>query len=76
VRVALDTNILAYAEGVNVLAMKRAALALLDKLPQRAVVLPVQVLGELFQCAAPQSRPLSKARTLRNPRDGAMHLRL
>jgi predicted nucleic acid-binding protein len=49
VRVALDTNILAYAEGVNGLAMKRAALALLDKLPQRAVVLPVQVLGELFQ---------------------------
>jgi predicted nucleic acid-binding protein len=49
VRVALDTNILAYAEGVNGLAMKRAALALVDKLPQRAVVLPVQVLGELFQ---------------------------
>lgn len=48
-RVALDTNILAYAEGVNGLAMKRAALALVDKLPQRAVVLPVQVLGELFQ---------------------------
>jgi predicted nucleic acid-binding protein len=49
VRVALDTNILAYAEGVNGLAMKKAALALVDKLPQRAVVLPVQVLGELFQ---------------------------
>jgi predicted nucleic acid-binding protein len=49
VRVALDTNILAYAEGVNGLAMKRAALSLVDKLPQRAVVLPVQVLGELFQ---------------------------
>ena len=48
-RVALDTNILAYAEGVNGLAMKRVALALVDKLPQRAVVLPVQVLGELFQ---------------------------
>ena len=48
-KAALDTNILAYAEGVNGLPMKRAALDLIGKLPQRAVVLPVQVLGELFQ---------------------------
>jgi predicted nucleic acid-binding protein len=49
VRVALDTNVLAYAEGVNGLAMKKAALELVDKLPQNLVVLPVQTLGELFQ---------------------------
>jgi len=49
VRVALDTNVLAYAEGVNGLAMKKAALELLDKMPQNLVVLPVQALGELFQ---------------------------
>jgi len=49
VRVALDTNVLAYAEGVNGPAMKKAALELVDKLPQNLVVLPVQVLGELFQ---------------------------
>ena len=49
VRVALDTNVLAYAEGVNGLAMKKAALELVDKLPQALVVLPVQALGELFQ---------------------------
>jgi predicted nucleic acid-binding protein len=49
VRVALDTNVLAYAEGVNGLAMKKAALELVDKLPQNLVVLPVQSLGELFQ---------------------------
>jgi len=49
VRVALDTNVLAYAEGVNGLAMKKTALELVDKLPQNLVVLPVQVLGELFQ---------------------------
>jgi len=49
VRVALDTNVLAYAEGVNGVAMKKAALELLDNLPQNSVVLPVQVLGELFQ---------------------------
>lgn len=48
-RVALDTNVLAYAEGVNGLAMKKAALELLDKMPQNLVVLPVQALGELFQ---------------------------
>jgi predicted nucleic acid-binding protein len=47
--VALDTNVLAYAEGVNGLAMKKAALELLDKMPQNLVVLPVQALGELFQ---------------------------
>jgi predicted nucleic acid-binding protein len=49
VRVALDTNVLVYAEGVNGLAMKKAALELVDKLPQNLVVLPVQTLGELFQ---------------------------
>jgi predicted nucleic acid-binding protein len=49
VRTALDTNVLAYAEGVNGLPMKRAALELLDRLPQDSVILPVQVLGELFQ---------------------------
>jgi predicted nucleic acid-binding protein len=49
VRVALDTNMLAYAEGVNGASMKTAALDLVSKLPQASIVLPVQVLGELFQ---------------------------
>jgi predicted nucleic acid-binding protein len=40
-RVALDTNILAYAEGVNGAGMKRTALALLEKLPQEVLLLPV-----------------------------------
>lgn len=47
-RVALDTNILAYAEGVNGAAMKRTALGLVEKFPEGAVLLPVQALGELF----------------------------
>lgn len=47
-RLALDTNILAYAEGVNGAAMRRAALELIEKLPQESVYLPVQALGELF----------------------------
>jgi predicted nucleic acid-binding protein len=49
VKAALDTNILAYAEGVNGASMGRAALDLIDRLPQDSVVVPVQALGELFQ---------------------------
>lgn len=48
-RVALDTNILAYAEGVNGPARKKAALELIRKLQQPSTFLPVQVLGELFR---------------------------
>lgn len=47
-RVALDTNILVYAEGLNGDAKKQAVLEVVQKLPQEIVVLPVQVLGELF----------------------------
>jgi len=48
VKAALDTNILAYAEGLNGATQRDAALDLLGRLPQADVVLPVQVLGELF----------------------------
>jgi len=47
-RLALDTNILAYAEGVNGSAMQTAALELIKMLPDGATLLPVQALGELF----------------------------
>ena len=47
-RIALDTNVLAYAEGINGSGRRHAALALIRRLPQEAVVVPVQVLGELF----------------------------
>lgn len=47
-RVALDTNILAYAEGVNDSTKKQVALDLVEKLPEGAALLPVQTLGELF----------------------------
>jgi predicted nucleic acid-binding protein len=48
VRVALDTNVLGYAEGINGAERRDAALALIRKLPQEAGVVPIQVLGELF----------------------------
>ncbi len=47
-RLALDTNVLAYAEGVNGSEKRDVALDLVRCLPQSAVVVPVQVLGELF----------------------------
>lgn len=47
-RLALDTNVLAYAEGVNGAEKRDVALDLVRRLPQSAVVVPIQVLGELF----------------------------
>lgn len=47
-RVAIDTNVLAYAEGVNGAMRRDASLDLVRRLPQEMVVVPVQVLGELF----------------------------
>lgn len=47
-KVALDTNILAYAEGVNSIEKRDIALELVRNLPQEATVIPVQALGELF----------------------------
>ncbi len=48
-RVALDTNILIYAEGLNGASMQKSALDLLDALPRDFVVLPAQTVGEFFQ---------------------------
>jgi predicted nucleic acid-binding protein len=48
VRIALDTNVLAYAEGINGAERRDAALKLIRRVPQEAAVIPVQVLGELF----------------------------
>lgn len=64
-RLALDTNILVYAEGVNGAAMQRQALDLLDRLPRAHVLLPVQVLGELFSVLIRRAaRPRDAARAI------------
>jgi len=47
-KIALDTNVLAYAEGANGAVMRDKALELIQRLPPAAIVLPVQTLGELF----------------------------
>jgi len=48
VKIAFDTNVLAYAEGTNGAAMRDKALELIQQLPSGAILLPVQTLGELF----------------------------
>lgn len=47
-KLALDTNILAYAEGVNGAERHGKALELIARIPQGSGMIPAQVLGELF----------------------------
>ena len=55
-RVALDTNILVYAEGLNGPDRQQEATALLDSLLRADLVIPVQVLGELLHVLARKTR--------------------
>jgi predicted nucleic acid-binding protein len=55
-RIALDTNVLAYAEGANGPVMRDRTLKLLQRLPTEAVVLPAQALGELFNVLVRKAR--------------------
>jgi len=48
-RIALDTNILAYAEGVGDEPRCAVAIRLIEQLPAELVLLPAQTLGELFR---------------------------
>lgn len=62
-RLALDTNILAYAEGVNGATRKKTALDIIARLPTESIFLPVQVLGELFHVLVRKAgRPPDRAR--------------
>lgn len=62
-KVTLDTNVLAYAEGVNGLEKRNTVLKLVRDLPQEATVIPVQVLGELFNVLTRKAgRPRTEAR--------------
>lgn len=48
-RIALDTNFLAYAEGIDDLARRNIAVAVLKQLEESSTFIPVQVLAELFR---------------------------
>ena len=48
-RIALDTNMLVYAEGFGDQPRVRAARRLLEQLTDADVVIPLQCLGELFK---------------------------
>ena len=48
-RVGVDTNVLAHAEGIGDTARRDVTMELLTRLPPEYILLPVQVLGELFR---------------------------
>lgn len=53
---AIDTNILAYAEDINGPAKKTTARRILDALPTETTLIPVQALGELFNVLVKQAK--------------------
>lgn len=55
-RVALDTNILAYAEGLGDEVRCNTALKLIEQLSTTEVVLPAQILGELSRVLTGKAR--------------------
>lgn len=63
-RAAIDTNVLAYAEGVGDARRCNAARTLFENLPGDLVLLPAQTLGELFRVLTGKSgRAPDAART-------------
>lgn len=48
-RVALDTNVLTYAEGVGDEIRCTAAITLIEQLPAELILLPAQTMGELYR---------------------------
>ena len=62
-RVALDTNVLAYAEGANGISRRDQTLELIQRLSPESIVLPAQALGELFNVLVRKAkRPPTRAR--------------
>jgi predicted nucleic acid-binding protein len=55
-RVALDTNVLAYAEGLGDEVRCNAAWQFVEQLPVASVVLPAQTLGELMRVLTGKAR--------------------
>ena len=49
-KIALDTNILAYAEGTNGTVMRDKALDVIQRFPPAAIVVPVHNSGGRDEC--------------------------
>jgi predicted nucleic acid-binding protein len=60
--IAIDTNILAYIEGIDDVDRQARARNIVRRLPGKAVVIPMQVLGELFNVLVRRGWPLARAR--------------
>lgn len=61
--IALDTKILAYAEGVNGAERRAQAVRILQDLTGETIVIPAQALGELFTLLVRKAqRPAADAR--------------
>jgi predicted nucleic acid-binding protein len=55
-KVALDSNVLAYAEGIDDPQRQAAARALIDRLPEEGTLIPAQALGELYNVLVRKGR--------------------
>jgi predicted nucleic acid-binding protein len=56
INIAVDTNVLVYAEDVSGARKQAAALGILEKLPHETTLIPVQVLGELYRVLTGKAR--------------------
>lgn len=61
-RIALDTNLLAYAEGVDDAARQMAAKHVLEHLKGHDLIISVQILGELYNVLVRKGRSRERAR--------------
>jgi predicted nucleic acid-binding protein len=55
-KVAIDTNVLAYAEGIDDPSRQAAAKLFIRSLDPEAIVIPVQALGELYNVLVRKGR--------------------
>jgi len=62
-KIAVDTNILAYAEGIDDAERQAASRQLMQRLPGEMILIPVQALGELYNVLVRKAGwPVDRAR--------------
>jgi predicted nucleic acid-binding protein len=60
--IAIDTNILAYIEGIDDVERQAVSRTVVRGLPDETVVIPMQALGELFNVLIRRGWPAARAR--------------